>query len=205
VGINLIPVDPSELQSSLGIPGVGRERRGGAMPSDSISRLEQPREIQGSPLPRRVFFVFAAMMITVPAATLVARGPNEEIDDITGRYEFLGPHDTLAVLEEAGKLKGYIDVFQSEEESDDVLSYGITLGWRKGDRVEIKTATIHRKYYRFTGTVERGKGSKEDDPDYLRLVGEVETVTTKGDSGQADTQKVQVVLKSLGRSEEGEE
>ena len=201
----MIPVDRSELHPSPSRPGVGRKRRGDAMLSDSNSRFEQTRKIQGSPLPWRVFFVLAAMMITVPAATLVARVHKEEIDDITGRYEFLGPHDTLALLEDAGKLKGYIDVFQGEEESDDVLSYGITLGWRKDGRVEIKTATIHRKYYRFTGTVERGKGGKEDDPDYLRLVGEVETVTTKGDSGQADIQKVQVVLKSLGRSEEGEE
>lgn len=175
------------------------------MISGCISRLEQSSKSQSFPLLGMFCFVFATILLVVPAATLAAKGPNQEIDDITGRYEFLGPHDTLAVLEDAGKLKGYIDVFQGEEESDDVLSYGITLGWRKGGRVEIKTATIHRKYYRFTGTVERGKGQKEDDPDYLRLVGEVETVTMKGDSGQEDTQKVQVVLKSLARSEEGEE
>jgi hypothetical protein len=175
------------------------------MLSDRISSFEQSGKTQGLPLLRKVCFAFAAIMVTVPAATLVAKGPNEEIDDITGRYEFLGPHDTLAVLEDAGKLKGYIDVFQGEEESDDVLSYGITLGWRKGGRIEIKTATIHRKYYRFKGTVERGKGREEDDPDYLRLVGEVETVTIHADSGEESVQKTQVVLKSLGHSSEEEE
>jgi hypothetical protein len=201
----LVLVDPPELQPPLGSPGFGRTGRGAAMLSDSISRLEQSGKTQGFPLLRKICFVFAAMMMTVPAVTPVAKGPNEEIDDITGRYEFLGPHDTLAVLEDAGQLKGYIDVFQGEEESDDVLSYGITLGWRKDGRIEIKTATIHRKYYRFKGTVERGKGRKEDDPDYLRLVGEVETVTMTGDAGEEAVQKVQVALKSLGRSSEEEE
>ncbi|MGH9378692.1 MAG: hypothetical protein ACRD1I_07830, partial [Terriglobia bacterium] len=65
-----------------------------------------------------------------PAATNVPR--------MTGRYRFLGPEDTLSILQEEGLLKGYIDVFEGDSESDDVLSYQITIGSRKGDHVEFK-------------------------------------------------------------------
>ena len=175
------------------------------MLSDSILRFGESGKVQGLSLLRRISFIFVAFLVSVPVAALFANGADEEIGDLTGNYEFLGPHDTLAILEDAGKLKGYIDVFQGEEESDDILSYGITLGWRKNSRIEIKTATIHRKYYRFRGTVERGKGREEGDPDYLRLVGEAEIVTLQGASGEESTQKTQVVLKSLGQSLEEEE
>ena len=30
------------------------------------------------------------------------------IDDITAKYHFLAPDDTLAILDEEGKLKGYM-------------------------------------------------------------------------------------------------
>jgi hypothetical protein len=146
---------------------------------------------------RRVSWFLVLSFAAFSSWNLIAQTGGEEIEDITGNYEFLGPHDALAVLEDGGKLNGYIDVFQ-----DDVLSYGITLGWRKDRRVEIKTAAIHRKYYRFKGTVERGRGRGENDPDYLRLVGDVEIITMKGDSGEESIQKTQVVLKSLGWSEE---
>ena len=86
----------------------------------------------------------------------------ESIDDITGKYHFLSADDTLGLLEEEGKLKGYIEVLQGEEESDDVLSYDIILGSRKKDHVEFKTNTIHRRYYRFSGKVERGAGHEPD-------------------------------------------
>ncbi|MBI1982808.1 MAG: hypothetical protein HYS61_01250 [Acidobacteria bacterium] len=145
------------------------------------------------------------MFLTLFFAALSARDlmpqeGGEEIEDITGKYEFLGPHDTLALLEDAGRLNGYIDVFQEEEESDDVLSYRITLGSRQDRRLEIKTATIHRRYYRFKGAVERGKSREKSKPDYLRLVGELENVTIEGDSGEETVQKTHVVLKSLGES-----
>ena len=65
-----------------------------------------------------------------------------------------------------------------------MLSYDIISGSRKKDHVEFRTNTIHRKYYRFTGKAERGSGRGADDPDYLRLIGDVETVTVKGDNGQ---------------------
>jgi len=172
---------------------------------DGNPRFKESGYTQGFRLLRRISLVFVAFLVVVRVATFIAKGADEEIDDITGKYEFLGPHDTLAVLEDAGKLKGYLDVLQGEDESDEVLSYQITLGWRKNGHIEIKTATIHQKYYRFKGTVERGKGREEGDPDYLRLVGEVEIVTIQGDSGEESTQKTQVVLKSLGQSLEEEE
>ena len=129
----------------------------------------------------------------------------EGIDDITGKYHFLSADDTLGILEEEGKLKGYIEIAQGEEESDAVLTYEITLGLRKKDHVEFKTNTIHGRYYRFSGKVERGSGGGSDDPDYLRLVGDLETVTVKGDTGQESVDRKHLVLKSLGKSEGDEE
>ena len=129
----------------------------------------------------------------------------ENIDDITGRYHFLSADDALGLLEEDGKLKGYIEVLQGEEESDAVLSYDIVLGSHKKDHVEFKTNTIHRKYYRFSGRAERGSGHEPDDPDYLRLVGDLETVTIKGAGGQEAVQRTQLILKSFGKSEDNKE
>jgi hypothetical protein len=129
----------------------------------------------------------------------------ENIDDITGKYHFLSADDTLGILEEEGNLKGYIEMVQGKEESDVVLTYDITLGSRKKDHVEFKTNTIHGRYYRFSGKVERGSGRGSDDPDYLRLVGDLETVTVKGDTGQESVQSKHLTLKSLGKSERNEE
>jgi len=123
------------------------------------------------------------------------------LDDITGKYHFLSPDDTLGILEEEGKLKGYIEVAQGAEESDDVLSFEIVAGMRNGEHVEFKTNIIHRKYYRFSGKVERGSGRQPDDPDYVQLAGDVETVTVKGDSGQESVVKRHLVLKCFGKSE----
>jgi hypothetical protein len=129
----------------------------------------------------------------------------EEIQDITGKYHFLSADDTLGVLEQEGKLKGYVDVYQGEEESDTILSYPINVGERKKNHVEFKTGKIHRRYYRFSGTVERGKGHEEGDPDYLRLVGDVEVVAIKADSGEEAVQRMHVVLKSFGKAERVED
>jgi hypothetical protein len=152
------------------------------------------------------------LLLCIPVgATLVVALPGrasaqatEEIDDITGKYHFLSADDTLGILEEEGKLKGYIEVLQGEEESDAVLTYDIS-GSRKKDHVEFKTNTIHRRYYRFSGKVERGSGRGSDDPDYLRLIGDLETVTVKGDSGQESVERKHLTLKSLGKSEGNEE
>lgn len=126
---------------------------------------------------------------------------SDDIPDITGNYHFLTAGDTLALLEEEGKLKGYVDIYQGEEESDTVLSYPITLGGRKKDRVEFKTGKIHQKYYRFTGKVEHGAGHEETDPDYLRLVGDLEIVSTKAERKEEAIQRMHVVFKSMGKSE----
>jgi len=161
---------------------------------------------------KRTLCSVAMLLVCAVGATLVAlpvgRGAGqaaEKIDDISGKYHFLSADDTLGILEEEGKLKGYIEVLQSENESDDFLTYEITSGSRKNDLVEFKTSTIHRKYYRFSGKVERGSGRQPDDPDYLRLVGELETVTVKGDSGQESVDKKHLILKCLGKSEQNEE
>jgi len=144
---------------------------------------------------------------SIPAAILgyaSAQGATS-IDDITGRYHFLASDDTLGILEEEGKLKGYLEIAQGEEESDDVLSYELVSGTRKNEHVEFKTNTIHRKYYRFFGKVERGSGRQADDPDYLQLVGDLEIVTVKGDSGQESVERKHLILKGIGKSERNEE
>jgi hypothetical protein len=137
-------------------------------------------------------------------SVLKAQDQTELIDDITAKYHFLSADDTLAILDEEGRLKGYIDVFQSQEESDAILSYTILEGTRKKNHVEFRTNKIHGKFYRFSGTVERGGGHEGGDPDYLRLVGDVEVVTLKGDTGQEAVQRLRVVLKSFGKSERDE-
>lgn len=142
-------------------------------------------------------------VLFLPGA-LRAQPESEEIPDITGQYQFLTADDTLALLEEEGKLKGYIDVYQGEEESDTVLSYPISIGAHKKSNVEFKTAKIHQKYYRFTGKVERGSGHEESDPDYLRLVGDLEIVTVKAETGEEVSQRMHILFKSRGREQEEE-
>jgi hypothetical protein len=135
------------------------------------------------------------------AQWLYAQRDDDEIQDITGKYHFLTADDTLAILEEEGKLKGYIDITQGEDESDAILSYDILQGLRKKDHVEFKTREIHRRYYRFAGKVVRGSGHEEGDPDYLRLIGDLEIVTRKGDSGQEAVQRMHLIFKSMGKGE----
>jgi hypothetical protein len=153
----------------------------------------------------RAMSLLAAALMLVPDSGQKAQPRDDSIDDITGRYHFVSADDTLALLEEEGKLKGYVDVYQGEEESDEILSYQIVEGIRKKDHVEFRTNKIHRKYFRFTGTVERGTGHEEGDPDYLRLIGTVEIVTIKGDSGEEAVQRMRVVCKSFGKGERAEQ
>lgn len=120
---------------------------------------------------------------------------------MTSRYHFLGPQDTLAILQEENTLKGYIDVFQGEAESDAVLSYPLTIGSRNGNQVSFRTRKIHEKYYRFNGTVKRGTGKKPGDSDYLQLTGRLETITSNSVTGTNKVGTQQVVLKSLGKDE----
>jgi hypothetical protein len=155
----------------------------------------------------RSAFSEAALLISMlvlaasSVAGIVPQRASEEIDDITGKYHFLSADDNLALLDEEGKLHGYIDVYQGEEESDTVLSYAITSGMRQGSHVEFKTSKIHQKYYRFTGSVQRGAGQREADPDYLRLIGDLEIVTMKAESGAETVERMHVVFKSLGKEE----
>jgi len=147
----------------------------------------------------------AVVFVLSGGSTLGRPQSDEQIQDITAKYHFISAEDTLGILEEEGKLKGYVDVNPGEEESDTVLSYTIIQGQRKKQHVEFRTNQIHRKYYRFFGRVERGSGHEEGDPDYLRLVGDLETVTVKGDSGEESVQGMHMVLKSLGKDEREEE
>lgn len=130
-----------------------------------------------------------------------AQQPSEEIDEINNEFHFLGSEDTLLLHEEDRKLKGQINVYAGEEESDAVLSYLITVGTRVKNHVEFKTSKIHEKYFRFSGSVERGTGHKDQDPDYLRLVGDLEIVTVKGGTGNETSERRHVIFKSLGADE----
>lgn len=149
--------------------------------------------------------VLCLFLMAGPLNSLTPPQLDDEVQDITSEYHFLSADDTLALLEEEGKLHGYIDVYQNDEESDTVLSYTVTSGSRKKDHVEFKTNRIHQKFYRFSGAVQRGAGHEEGDPDYLRLVGNLETVMPKAGSGEEEAvQRMRVVFKSLGKSEKEE-
>lgn len=130
-----------------------------------------------------------------------AQKTESEMDEINDEFHFLGPLDTLLIHEEDGKLKGQINVYAGEEESDSVLSYFITIGTRQKNHVEFKTSKVHQKYFRFSGRVEPGSGSREDAPDYLRLIGDLEIITVDGMTGKESTERKQVVFKSLGADE----
>ncbi len=127
--------------------------------------------------------------------------PAAEAPVMTGRYHFLGPQDELAILQEETMLKGYIDVYQGENESDALLSYPLIIGVRKGNHVEFRTRAIHEKYYRFTGTVERGSGKKPGDRDYLQLVGTLETCASNSVTGQKTDVRTSVLFQSMAKGE----
>jgi hypothetical protein len=167
-------------------------------------------EDRGANKSQSAWSIATLLLVVVTILVVAYRGyaspqgtPN--VDDITGDYHFLSPDDKLGILEEEGKLKGYIEVAQGADESDDVLSYEIVAGLRKSDHVEFKTNIIHRRYYRFSGKVERGSGRQPDDADYVHLVGDVEIVTQNGDTGQESVVKKHLVLKCFGKAESKDE
>ena len=125
--------------------------------------------------------------------------------DMSGEYEFLSAESTLGVLEEEGKLKGFIDVAQGEDESDAVLSFQITAGTRQGNQVQFKTGKIHERYYRFNGTVERGRGRTDRDADFLRLVGDLETVQVEAPTGQEHVETRHETFKWKAKAEDDSE
>lgn len=143
-----------------------------------------------------------ALAVLAAGCNLKAQPAASQISDITGDYEFLQPYNTLAILQEEQMINGYIDVLQGESESDEVLSYPITNGERKGDHVEFRTRTIHEMYYRFSGTVQRGEGKNKDDADYMELVGELQTIQNNSVTNHETVDRKQVVFKSKGKTKE---
>jgi len=170
----------------------------------SQSRRISSFEFRVSSFEFRISILIVSILLCAPRS-LPAQQAERSVEDATGKYHFVGPDDTLGILEEEGKIKGYIDVIPGQEESDEVLSYSIALGSRQGNHIEFKTAKIHEKYYRFSGTVERGTGKREGDPDYARLIGDLAIVTVHADAGTESTESKHVVFKSMGKNEDGEE
>lgn len=150
---------------------------------------------------RKAMWMAVALAALGAWGSMKAQSAASKVDDITGDYQFLEPYNTLAILQEDEMLKGYIDVLQGQSESDAVLSYPITIGERKSDQVEFRTRTIHAMYYRFSGTVQRGKGNKKGDPDYLELVGELQTIRHNSVTHQDTVDRKQVIFKSKGKTE----
>ena len=167
-----------------------------------ISRFRAPLRVAG---PARPLGVLLPLLFICAGGLLCAEQRPAPIDDVTGNYHFLSPQDKLAILDEEGNLSGYLDVFQAEDESDALLSYPITMGSRKNERVEFKTSKIHQKYYRFAGVAQRGQGKKETSPDYLRLVGNLEIVTVSGETGAESVEHRQVVFQRMGKGEAAEQ
>jgi hypothetical protein len=157
-------------------------------------------------LPTLSHFGFVALLLA--AVPCLARAPGQaaqNVPDMSGEYEFTQAEDTLGILEEEGKLKGYIDVAQGADESDEVLTYQIIVGTRQGNRVEFKTNKIHEKYYHFTGAVERGGGHTERDPDFLRLAGDLETVKIDSETEQEHVERRRETFRWKGASKRTEE
>jgi hypothetical protein len=164
-----------------------------------------PRFSRGHRISKPLACLAVLAAIVLLARHLPAQDEGPPIDDITAKYHFLAMDDTLAILDEEGRLKGYIEAAQPEEESDDFLNYDIVDGSRKKNHVEFRTNKIHAKFFRFSGTVERGKGHEEKDADYLHLTGKLEIVTVNMETGKEKVQVVQVTFKSIGKSERPED
>jgi len=143
------------------------------------------------------------ILATVLFSARHVRAQNESspVDDITAKYHFISADDTLAILDEEGRLKGYIEVMQPADESDDILTYDIVEGSRQKNHVEFRTNKIHAKYYRFSGTVERGKGHEEKDSDFLQLAGSLDIVTVNSETGKESVQVMRLTFKSIGKDE----
>ena len=169
-----------------------------------VAELASSDSSRGFRLSKPLGWLAVLTVVLLAGSILKAQDQTQPIDDMTAKYHFLSADDTLAILDEEGRLKGYIEVAQPEEESDDVLSFDIVEGSRNKTHVKFRTNRIHGKFYRFSGTVERGKGHEEKDPDYLHLIGDLEIVTVNGDTGKETVQTVRVTLKSFGKSERPE-
>ena len=165
------------------------------------------RRFGSSPYPRRhsvpkLIAGFAVLVaIVFSPSTFRAQPEQPLIDDITAKYHFLSTEDTLAILDQEGRLKGYIEVSQPADESDDFLNFTIVEGSRQKNHVEFRTNRIHGKFYRFSGTAERGAGHEEKDADYLHLSGSLEIVTVEAETGKETPQVMRVIFKSMSKAE----
>ena len=131
-----------------------------------------------------------------------AQNGESPVDDITAKYHFLSADDTLAILDQEGRLKGYIEVTQPADESDDILSYDIVEGSRQKNHVEFRTNKIHGKYYRFTGTAERGKGGRS--PLWRQMQADMfatDVVTVNSETGKESVLVMRLTFKSIGKAE----
>jgi hypothetical protein len=149
----------------------------------------------------RLLFI-GLIAILAPDFAAALSSPGSDVPDMSGEYEFLTSQNTLGILEEEGKLKGYIDVAQGEDESDTVLTFQIMQGTRQGDQVQFKTGKIHERYYRFSGTVQRGHGRTDHDADFLRLVGDLETIHIDPAGGQEHVERRNETFKWKPKTEE---
>ena len=150
---------------------------------------------------RRTIVVFILLLSTLFAAGVKAFADDAALDDITAKYHFLSNDDTLAILDEEGRLKGYIEVSQPASESEEFLTFNIIEGSRDKDHVKFRSNRIHGRYYRFDGTVERGKGNADKDADYLHLTGILDIVTVDSMANKESVQSMRVTFKSIGKSE----
>jgi len=157
--------------------------------------------IRGSVLAKALTCLAVLAAIALLVRPVRSQDEGQTIDDITAKYHFLSPGDTLAILDEEGALKGFIEVTQPENESDDIISYDIIQGSRQKNHVEFRTNRIHEKFYHFSGTAERGKGHTEKDPDYLHLTGDLQIVTNNSVTGKETVQVMRVTFRSIGKSE----
>jgi len=173
--------------------------------SSGFAEMTQTDSFRKSGLGKSFFWPAVVVAVLLPGNVLKAQEEPQAVDDMTAKYHFLSADDTLAILEEEGRLKGYVEVAQPEEESDDVLTFDIVEGSRKKSRVEFRTNKIHGKFYRFSGTVGRGKGHEQKDPDYFQLTGDLDIVTVNAETGAEKARTVRVILKSFGKSERPEE
>ena len=129
---------------------------------------------------------------------IVAHGQQKrEIEDITGRYSFLKTDDLLGILDEDGELRGFIEVLQEDDESDDIFSYTITRGIREGNHINFKTDTIHGITYRFSGKVQINKSRDPTQRGFMLLVGTIRIDKNLSLAGKGKTEERRVVLESL--------
>lgn len=194
------PQSRNKLSFGSRVTGV---KRLGRIPMDLYHRKSGRTDWLPTPkLFSKVAWAILILAVLTAAGSLQAQSPASQIQDITGNYDFLKPYNTLAILQEDQMLKGYIDVLQGESASDAVFSYNLTIGERKGNHIEFRTSVIHEKYYRFSGTVQRGKGKEKGDPDYLELVGELQTIQNNSVTNQKKVDRQKVVFKSKGNNEQ---